>query len=145
MSRTFAGSRRAIARGARAIATMLVTVALAATTLDAQPSSPSSPTIGTLGTCRLSGVTTLSNCRVTYRTYGRLSAARDNVVVIPTFFAGRSEDHRFMLGTYVDTTRFHVVIIVCPRRRRLVVAIEHAEGAAAFRSLTIGDMVDVQH
>ena len=145
MSHTSAASRRAIVRGPRAITTMLMIVALSAPTLDAQPSSPSSPKFGTLGTCRLSGVTTVSNCRVAYRTYGRLSAARDNVVLIPTFFAGRSADHRFMLGTYVDTTRFHVVVIDALADGASSSPSNTPEGAAAFRSLTIGDMVDVQH
>ncbi len=102
-------------------------------------------TVVELGTCPLANGTEIPDCRVAYRAYGPLNAARDNVVVIPTFFAGRSEDHAFMLGTYVDTTRHHVLIVDA-------LADGHSSspsntGPAArpvFEGLTIGDMVDSQ-
>ena len=75
---------------------------------------------------------------------GRLATARDNVVLIPTFFAGRSEDHFFMLGAYVDTTRHHVVIVDA-LADGYSSSPSNTPGDGAFASLTIGDMVDVQH
>src|SRR5262245_27753126 len=93
-----------IPRGHRGVgfitkASLLLTAALWAPALAGQPASPTvpAPRIATLGTCRLAGDVLIADCRIAYRTYGRLSAARDNVVLIPTFFGGRSEDHRFML------------------------------------------------
>ena len=137
------------ATGARRTATAaswLALLAFTAVSLGAQsPARPSAPRTATLGTCRLSSGSSLGNCQVAYRTYGQLSPARDNVVVIPTFFAGRSEDHLFMLGAYVDTTKYHVVIIDALADGHSSSPSNSATGARGFASLTIGDMVDVQH
>ena len=119
---------------------------LTASPLTAQTAAaPPAPQIAPLGTCRLSSGSVLSDCRVAYRTYGALSPSRDNVVVIPTFFAGRSEDHAFMLGAYVDTTRHHVVIIDALADGHSSSPSNSAAGAVPFAGLTISDMVDVQH
>ena len=136
-------------RVARRTASLPLRVALllfAARPLIAQPPAPPpTPQTAALGTCRLSGDRSLNHCRVAYRTYGKLSPSRDNVVVIPTFFAGRSEDHLFMLGAYVDTTRYHVVIIDALADGHSSSPSNSTAGAVAFARLTIGDMVDVQH
>jgi homoserine O-acetyltransferase len=99
-----------------------------------------------LGTCTLASGATVPDCRIAYRAFGRLSPARDNAILIPTFFAGRSEDHLFMLGAYVDTTKFHV-IIADAFADGLSSSPSNAGPAArqAFRDLTIGDMVDAHH
>ena len=108
----------------------------------AQPAA--APIVASLGRCTLESGAVLANCRVAYRTYGRLAPSRDNVVLVPTFFAGRSEDHAFMLGAYLDTTRHHVVIVDALADGHSSSPSNSAEGAKAFAGLTIGDMVDVQ-
>ncbi|MGD9601386.1 MAG: alpha/beta fold hydrolase [Gammaproteobacteria bacterium] len=57
-----------------------------------------------------SGVTL--DLRLAYRTFGTLSATRDNVVVVPTFYAGRHTETEYMVapGRAIDTSRFFVVI-----------------------------------
>lgn len=99
-----------------------------------------------LGTCTLASGATIPDCRIAYRAFGRLNPGRDNVILIPTFFAGRSEDHLFMLGAYVDTTKYHV-IIADAFADGLSSSPSNVEPAAreAFRDLTIGDMVDAHH
>jgi len=130
----------------RSAAALLAIGALPVRGLDAQVAAvPPTPAVASLGSCRLSTGVTLDDCRVAYRTYGRLSGARDNVVLIPTFFAGRSEDHRFMLGDYVDTTRHHVVIVDALADGYSSSPSNSRAGAAAFANVTIGDMVDIQH
>ena len=115
--------------------------------LGAQSSTPAAQParVAMLDSCHLSVDVALPNCRVAYRTFGRLSAARDNVVLIPTFFAGRSEDHLFMLGAYVDTARYHVVIVDALADGASTSPSNTPTGSAAFATLTIGDMVDAQH
>jgi homoserine O-acetyltransferase/O-succinyltransferase len=123
-----------------------ISVALATIPAFAQsPSSIPAPRTASLGICRLSTGATIQPCTVTYRTFGPLSAARDNVVLIPTYFAGRSEDHFFMLGTYVDTTRYHVVIVDALADGSSASPSNTRAGRSAFEGLTIGDMIDVQH
>ena len=66
----------------------------------------------TLGTCKLSSGEMILDCRVGYRTFGTLNAERTNVVVVPTWLNGRSEDLIPLFGAQehrsrlVDTSRF---------------------------------------
>jgi len=108
-------------------------------------SGVSEPTVVTLGACRLQSGARIEDCRVAYRAYGRPNAAGDNVVLVPTYFAGRSEDHAFMLGTYVDTLRYHVVIVDALGDGRSS-SPSNTMGASrqAFAALTIADMVEAQ-
>ena len=142
---TFNGAMRG--RRARwSVARALVSIAFGALPLGAQsPTRVQPPRTASLGTCRLSTGAILAPCQVAYRTYGQLSPARDNVVLIPTFFAGRSEDHLFMLGTYVDTTRHHVVIVDALADGYSASPSTTSVGRSAFDGVTVGDMVDVQH
>lgn len=48
--------------------------------------------IAELGTCKLASGEVILDCRVGYRTFGTLNAERTNVVVMPTWLNGRSED-----------------------------------------------------
>jgi homoserine O-acetyltransferase len=109
------------------------------------PATIPAPRTASLGSCRLASGATIAPCRVAYRTFGTLSPSRDNVILVPTFFAGRSEDHFFMLGTYVDTTRYHVVIVDALADGHSASPSNVSGGRTAFSSITIGDMVDVQH
>ena len=121
---------------------LLAALALGAAAAGAQPAPP--PRVATLDACRLASGATIPDCRVAYRTYGRLAPARDNVVLVPTFFAGRSEDHLFMLGAYVDTTRHHVVVVDALGDGHSA-SPSNARPASAFDALAIGDMVDAQY
>lgn len=58
-----------------------------------------------------SGVTL--DVTLAYKTYGSLSAAADNVVVIPTFYGGRHAETEYMVadGRAIDTRRYFVVIV----------------------------------
>jgi homoserine O-acetyltransferase/O-succinyltransferase len=128
---------------ALALAALPITVGSAESRAQASTQPERPPTVVRLGSCRLASGATIPDCRVAYRTYGRLSAARDNVVLVPTFFAGRSEDHAFMLGTYVDTTQHYVVIADALADGHSSSPSSTPAGArAAFADLTIGDMVD---
>jgi homoserine O-acetyltransferase len=70
-----------------------------------------------LGQCRLESGQTIENCRVGYRTFGKLDAARDNAVLMPTWLYGRSSDLVPLFGDgsspqhIVDTKRFFGIAI----------------------------------
>ena len=57
-----------------------------------------------------SGVTL--NLKLAYRTFGQLSAARDNVIVVPTFYGGRDADTAYMHapGRAIDSSRYFVIV-----------------------------------
>ncbi len=68
--------------------------------------------IAELGTCSLESGQVILDCRVGYRTFGVLNAARSNVVFMPTWLNGRSDDLVPLFGgaasamRLVDTSRF---------------------------------------
>src|SRR5215471_11789568 len=68
--------------------------------------------IAELGTCKLASGEVVLDCRVGYRTFGTLNAERTNVVVMPTWLNGRSEDLTPLFGAkpsgqrLVDTSKF---------------------------------------
>ena len=106
------------------IAAQLVSMVLGATGL--AQTAPSVRVVS-LGDCRLSTGSMLPNCRVAYRAYGRLNAAHDNAVLIPTWLLGRSEDWAPLLNIdpLVDTTRFYTIVVddsvtAFPRHRRIL-------------------------
>ena len=104
--------------------------------------------VASIGPCQFAGGGRISDCRVAYRTFGRMNAERSNVVLIPTWLQGRSEDWIPYLGPrgYVDTTRFHVIVVgAFGDGRSSSPSTVPAREREAFRGLTIGDMVQAQH
>jgi homoserine O-acetyltransferase/O-succinyltransferase len=65
-----------------------------------------------LGDLVLQSGAVLPNARLAYRTYGTLSAARDNVVVLPTFFGGDHLDNEIVMapGRAIDPARYFIVV-----------------------------------
>ncbi len=70
-----------------------------------------------LGRCTLESGQTIEQCRIGYRTFGHLNAARDNAVLVPTWLFGTSADIVALFGDgshpeqLVDTTRFFGIAI----------------------------------
>jgi homoserine O-acetyltransferase len=126
----------------------LAMIGLVAVLALVQQSPAAPPTIASLGTCRLTSGATIPDCRVAYRTFGKLNAARTNAVLIPTWLLGRSEQWIGLLGPdkYVDTTRFYTILVDAfadgnsssPSNTPLA-------GREAFKDLTITDMVEAHH
>lgn len=91
--------------------TVTVTILGSLAGSNAFPQTPSA--VVSLGRCELQNGQVLIDCRLSYRAFGRLSAARDNAVLIPTWLGGRSEDWIRLLGTngLVDTSGMFVVVV----------------------------------
>lgn len=131
---------------ARQIALLLLAVLCPSSISYAFAQQP--PRVASLGACQLSGGGVIADCRVAYRTFGRLNASRDNVVLIPTWLQGRSEDWIPFIGPrgYVDTTRFHVIIVDALGDGHSSSPSTVPEPARrAFHALTIADMVESQY
>jgi homoserine O-acetyltransferase len=65
-----------------------------------------------LGDVVLQSGATLWKANLAYTTYGTLNAARDNVVLIPTFYAGHHTDVEAMMapGRAIDPDKYFVVV-----------------------------------
>lgn len=106
------------------------------------------PAAAMISACRFANGVTIAPCRVTYRAFGRLNAAKDNVVLVPTWLLGRSEDWIGFLGPrgIVDTTRHYTIVVDA-------LGDGHSQSPSntpvfqrrGFDALTIGDMVESQY
>ncbi|RRA47192.1 alpha/beta fold hydrolase [Acidipila sp. EB88] len=102
-----------------------------------------------LGACMLESGATIESCRLGYRTFGTLDAARDNAVLFPMWFTGRSGDVGALVapgpGHFVDTSKFFV-IVVDPFGNGVSSSPSNskAQHGTAFPVFTIRDMVRAQ-
>jgi homoserine O-acetyltransferase/O-succinyltransferase len=66
-----------------------------------------------LGDVTLQSGVTLSNVFLAFKTYGALNSARDNAVLIPTFYAGQHVDCELMFapGRALDPTKHFIVVV----------------------------------
>ncbi len=66
-----------------------------------------------LGDFTLQSGITLPGARLAFRTYGALSAARDNAILIPTFYAGQHTDCELMFsaGRAIDPAKHFVIVV----------------------------------
>jgi homoserine O-acetyltransferase/O-succinyltransferase len=99
-----------------------------------------------LGTCRLESGAAITSCRIGYRTFGELNAARSNAVLFPTWFTGTTESLLDVVpDKLVDTTRFHLVLVDA-----LADGVSSAPSNSpdqprlAFPKITIRDMVEAE-
>ncbi len=55
---------------------------------------------------------TLRGAQLAYKTYGRLNAARDNVIVYPTWYSGQHTENEWLIGEgrALDPTRHFIII-----------------------------------
>jgi homoserine O-acetyltransferase len=80
----------------------------------AQPSTADGrQQFASLGVCKLASGRQIDNCRLGYRTWGRLNPQRSNAVLFPTWFSGRSADLAGAVGPHglVDPARNFVIAV----------------------------------
>ena len=112
------------------------------------PPPPPPPTIASLGTCALASGASIPDCRIAYREFGHVNPNRNNTVLVTTWLLGRSDDWLGLLGPdgFVDTTRFHVLIVdALGDGQSSSPSNSGAAAAKAFADLTVGDMVVSQY
>jgi homoserine O-acetyltransferase/O-succinyltransferase len=108
--------------------------------------------IAELGKCKLENGQSIDDCRIGYRTFGQLNSSADNVVLMPTWVHGKSQDLIPYFGDgsspqhLVDTTRFFGIAIdalgngVSSSPSNSV-----SQHATAFPNFTLRDSVSAQY
>jgi len=103
-----------------------------------------------LGDLKLTSGEIINDCQIGYRTYGNLSATRDNVVVMPTWHTGSTWDlERYEVvgpGKLLDTNRYFVITIdalgngvsTSPSNSK-------SQSGKGFPQVSIADMVHSQY
>lgn len=99
------------------------------------------------GTCRLSSGATLKDCKIGYRTFGKLNETKSNAILIPTWYGGTSQGHAYLADNqYINPEHFFIVVVdaigngvsVSPSNSQ-------SQPLGQFPTFTITDMVTVQH
>ena len=65
-----------------------------------------------LGDVRFQSGATLRGCKLAYKTFGKLNAAKDNVVVYPTWYSGQHQDNEWLVGKgmALDPDKYFIII-----------------------------------
>ncbi|MHC1739163.1 MAG: alpha/beta fold hydrolase [Ignavibacteriaceae bacterium] len=100
---------------------------------------------GKIGNLVLTSGDTLYDCTVGYRTFGKMSPERDNIVVYVTFFGGTSAHLGNLTGKgkIVDTTDYFVIAIDALGNG--ISTSPSNYGKTSFPRITIRDMVNSQY
>lgn len=122
----------------RALATLL---AAALATL-ALPATAQEQQFADLGTCG-----EIAECRVGYRTYGTLNEARDNAVLVPAWYGGRTEQMGFIAAAPFLDPETYFIILVDPIGNGVSISPSNSvsQPMGEFPTLTIGDMVESEY
>lgn len=130
---------RAFLRGIVAAVTFLVLAA---------PARCQELQIAALGDVKLQSGQTLRDCRIGYRTFGKLNEQKSNAVLFPTWFTGTSGDLAGQIGPgkVVDSSQFYVIAVDAlgngvsssPSNSKL-------QPGRDFPRLAISDMVETEY
>lgn len=122
----------------RALATIIAT-ALCAIAL---PASAQDQQFADLGTCG-----EIADCRIGYRTHGTLNDARDNAVLVPAWFGGRTEQMEFLAAAPFLDPEIYFIILVDPIGNGVSISPSNSasQPMGDFPALTIGDMVESEY
>ena len=114
----------------------------------ARPALPQQQQFAELGDFKLESGETLRGCRIGYRTLGQLNAQKSNVMLLPTWAGGTTEQLMGSAGPgkLADTSRYYVILVDAlsngvsssPSNSR-------AQPHMRFPKITIRDMVNTQH
>jgi homoserine O-acetyltransferase len=113
----------------------------------ALPASAQHQQFADLGTCELESGSELLDCRIGYRTFGELNDARDNAVLIPSWYGGNSEAWIQLQADLLGEDHDYFVIAVDALANGVSVSPSNREvhPGESFPEITTRDMVRSQH
>ncbi|MBA3670468.1 MAG: alpha/beta fold hydrolase [Gemmatimonadaceae bacterium] len=131
-------------------ALLILALALAGARGVAAQAYPADPKIARFATCPLERGGAIVDCQIAYRTFGALSASRDNAVLYTTWFLGRTRDGvGFYIGgpaALIDTTRFYVIAVdALGNAESASPSTSRTQGGERFPHFTMRDVVASQH
>jgi homoserine O-acetyltransferase len=66
-----------------------------------------------IGDLKLESGSVIKDCRIGYRAYGHLNAAKTNTILFPTWYGGTSKDIEVSIAPWrvIDTTKYYLLIV----------------------------------
>ena len=103
--------------------------------------------IANLGECALESGEVLAPCDIGYVTWGELNDARDNAILLPTWYTGRSVHNRgYVESGMFDETQFYIISVdALGNGVSTSPSNSLTQGSEAFPEISIGDMVESQY
>jgi homoserine O-acetyltransferase/O-succinyltransferase len=101
-----------------------------------------------LGDFKLESGQTLEKAQIGYRTFGQLNQAKDNVILIPSWFNGKSADLEAYIGpgNLIDPTGYHIVVVdAISNGVSTSPSNSETQRGEKFPRITIRDMVESQY
>jgi homoserine O-acetyltransferase len=101
-----------------------------------------------LGVFQLESGASIRDCRLGYRTFGKLNAEKSNVVVFPTWFGGTTKDLVALIGPgkLIDSSKFFVIAIdALGDGISSSPSNSERQPRMTFPDLAVRDMVNSQH
>jgi homoserine O-acetyltransferase len=101
-----------------------------------------------LGDLKLVSGETLRNCRIGYRTFGKMNADRSNIIVFPTWAGGTTEQLKDNVGAgkLVSDADYYVILIdALANGVSSSPSNSTAQPHMKFPKITVRDMVNTQH
>lgn len=113
----------------------------------AAPSTAQEQRFADLGTCTLESGEELRDCRIGYRTLGTLNDARDNAVLIPSWYGGTSEPWVALQAELLGEDHDWFVVLVDALGNGVSVSpsTSEAQPGDSFPEITTRDMVRSQY
>lgn len=101
-----------------------------------------------LGNFPLENGQVIQNCRLGYRTFGKLNPSRSNAVLVPTWFTGTSQGKSFVArpGGIADSTKYFAIVVdALGNGVSSSPSTSTAQPGAQFPAFSIRDMVRSEH
>lgn len=123
-------------------------VAIILSVFTTQLSSAQDQQFANLGDFKLQSGEVLRDCRIGYRTAGQMNADKSNILVIPTWAGGKTEQWvpNVGPGKMADTSKYYVILIdALSNGVSSSPSNSTAQPRMKFPRITMRDMVDTEH
>jgi homoserine O-acetyltransferase len=126
---------------------MRIQTVVLATLVSAFPVAAQEQEFADLGTCALESGKELLDCQVGYRTFGELSQARDNAILVPTWYGGASANWVQLQSQLLGDDHDFFVIVIDALGNGVSVSPSNSESqpGESFPEITTRDMVRSQY
>lgn len=100
-----------------------------------------------LGNFKLENGSVIEDCRIGYRTYGKLNSAKTNCVLGTTWYGGTTRElESFIPGRTIDTTKYYLITVdALGNGISSSPSNSTTQGGASFPTFSIIDLVESQY